>query len=279
MRHIIAAALLLMPGLVAAAPSPRSCAAMSGTCITAHRGRTDPARAENSLRELRRTVVAGPYMSEIDLAASRSGKLYLLHDTTLDRTTSGHGALADLADARVAALRLRDGAGKLTDEPVPSFARVLRWARGDKRATLMLDIKQIAPAKVAADVRLHGLIDRVLLLTFDRATALAAFAADPDLLVSVLVNSDADLQAYKALAAGRQFAAYVPGSSPAALFAHARAAGTVVISDTIMPSPAGTIDDRAEREGASYYRQYLASRPIDILVTDHPDRVPSQGPR
>jgi glycerophosphoryl diester phosphodiesterase len=69
----------------------------------------------------------------VDVRASRDGDLFLLHDMTLDRTTSGSGRLSLLSTAEAARLRLADGA------PLPRLEDVLDLCRG--RAVLCLDVK------------------------------------------------------------------------------------------------------------------------------------------
>ena len=72
--------------------------------VSAHRGQKDPLAAENSLASFAETIDRGPIFIEIDVARSADGVLMLMHDATLDRTTTGTqqtavsiGELADLA--------------------------------------------------------------------------------------------------------------------------------------------------------------------------------------
>jgi glycerophosphoryl diester phosphodiesterase len=251
------------------------CATANAARIAAHRSRRDASRPENSLAEMRATARVAPYMLELDLALDADGDMLLLHDDSVDRTTDGHGVLAAMNRATVARLRLRGDHGAVSREPLPGFAAVAKWAEKADGVTLMLDIKHVAPVLVAPVVRARHLTRRVVVLTFDRATATAALAADPDWLVSVLVKDEADLAAYHALAGDRRIAAYVPTFAPPAMFAAARRAGAVVISDAMSAGPSGSPDDIAGRNGIDAYRRHLAERPADILVTDHANRLPA----
>lgn len=85
--------------------------------MCAHRG--SPAAApENTLASFRRAVDEGADEIELDLRVSADGRLVVLHDDTVDRTTDGTGAVAELTFEELQAL---DAGG----EPIPSFEAVL----------------------------------------------------------------------------------------------------------------------------------------------------------
>ncbi len=74
--------------------------------LGAHRGGSLEA-PENTLAAFRRAVGLGAEMLELDVRATRDGELVVMHDETVDRTTDGTGAVADL---RLAAVRELDAA-------------------------------------------------------------------------------------------------------------------------------------------------------------------------
>lgn len=92
---------------------------------------------ENSLPAIEGSIAAGVEMVEIDLQRTKDGHLVLMHDATVDRTTTGTGKVADLMLADVLALRLRDGLGSPTGLRVPTLREALLVARG--RILLNLD--------------------------------------------------------------------------------------------------------------------------------------------
>jgi glycerophosphoryl diester phosphodiesterase len=63
--------------------------------LCAHRGCMDT-HPENTLPALREAVRLGAQMIEFDLLLTRDSVLVLMHDETVDRTTDGHGRVADL---------------------------------------------------------------------------------------------------------------------------------------------------------------------------------------
>ncbi|MGI4959133.1 MAG: glycerophosphodiester phosphodiesterase family protein [Janthinobacterium lividum] len=250
----------------------------SAPIVCAHRGWTTPDQPENSLRIMRDTETHGRFMLEMDLGLTRDGTIAMMHDATIDRTTDGHGRLSDLSDQELKDRHLRTAAGTVTTDRLPLLSDVLAWSRADPRPLLMLDIKQTPPKQVMVLVRRYRMTSRVLLLTFDPALARAAFAADPNVLVSVLVKSNGDLDLYRSMAAGRRFAAYIPRDLPAGLFQRAHVMKAVVIADMLnnRDAFADTIDPHAVQRDLPMradYRQVLKREPIDILVTNHPTMV------
>ncbi len=99
--------------------------------------------AENSLASVRAAVSAGIEMIEIDTQATADGRLVVIHDGTLDRTTTGKGTVSALPFEVVRAAKLRVGAGGdaagVTDECVPTLEELLEEARG--RITVNIDTK------------------------------------------------------------------------------------------------------------------------------------------
>ncbi|MFD7156437.1 glycerophosphodiester phosphodiesterase [Kribbella sp. NPDC059898] len=86
--------------------------------ITGHRGAlgTEP---ENTLRSFRRAVADGCDEIELDLRVSADGELVIMHDATVDRTTSGSGEVASLTLAELRALDAGDG------ERIPTWAETV----------------------------------------------------------------------------------------------------------------------------------------------------------
>ena len=71
--------------------------------VLAHRGASGYA-PENTFAAFDRAIEMGAPGAETDVRATADGVLVLLHDRTLDRTTDGHGPVAELELAGVQAL-------------------------------------------------------------------------------------------------------------------------------------------------------------------------------
>jgi glycerophosphoryl diester phosphodiesterase len=97
--------------------------------VIAHRGHSLDA-PENTIDAFRRAIELDADMIETDVNMTRDGVLVIIHDSSLDRTTSGHGPVrgADLAEIR--ALDAGSWFGPAwTDARVPTTEEVLELAR------------------------------------------------------------------------------------------------------------------------------------------------------
>lgn len=133
-----------------------ACRNPSGTCdVISLCSRNNPAiltiahrgfwkkTAENSLASVRAAIAAGVDMIEIDTQATADGRLVVIHDETLDRTTTGSGTVGELLFDVVRTAKLRAGAGgpdaAITDECVPTLEELLEETRG--KITVNIDTK------------------------------------------------------------------------------------------------------------------------------------------
>lgn len=97
--------------------------------VVAHRGdwRNAP---ENSVWAIKKAIEAGVDMAEIDLKMTKDSVLILLHDRTIDRTTTGKGKPSDFTIAELKELYLRDGAGHPTRMRIPTLEEILILSKG-----------------------------------------------------------------------------------------------------------------------------------------------------
>lgn len=118
---------------------------------------------------------------EIDLVLSADLQALVMHDLTLDRTTTCSGPVAErtLAD-------IRDSChGRVRAERIPKLESVLAWARSNRRRVL-LDLKGGSEpwtheqlASLLATVPAAGMRERVSLLTFFGSVLARAKEVDP----------------------------------------------------------------------------------------------------
>jgi len=96
--------------------------------VVAHRGdwRYAP---ENSLTAIENVIKLGVDVVEIDVQQTKDGHFILMHDKTLDRTTTGKGAVADWTLEAIQKLKLRNGLGLPTRHTVPTLEEALHLAK------------------------------------------------------------------------------------------------------------------------------------------------------
>jgi glycerophosphoryl diester phosphodiesterase len=175
--------------------------------ILAHRGGGALA-PENTLAAIRHGCAMGFRGIEIDARLTRDGVPVVIHDRTLERTTDGHGAVAEATVDEIARLDAGRWFGpQFAGEPVPTLAATAAHCR-IHGIWINLEIKR-APGNVArvgeivarSTAQLYGdllrpggdrgecVVPQVpLLSSFGRDALLAARVAAPDLPRALLVD-------------------------------------------------------------------------------------------
>jgi len=158
--------------------------------LAAHRGGPAEGYAENALSSLRRLAALGVLYAEIDVRRAADGTLFLLHDDTLDRTTTGEGPLDGLAWPELADINLRDPAGTPLADTIPTLGQALDVARSEG-LILNLDLKSVPAEEIVAFVHAHHARDDVAIIAYSVEQAAAIHTLDPGLLLSAPNEPDA----------------------------------------------------------------------------------------
>ena len=169
-RAIVVGVLLAL--LALAAPSGSG----STTLVAAHRG-GGALWPENSLLAFRSAIALRVDFLEFDLHQTADGEVIVLHDPTLERTTTGKGAVGDLKLADLTPVRLRTRAGAATAEAVPTLGALLDLA-APAAVGLLPEIKVGAKGqrypgieeKVLGLLRARGLLERATIQAFQPET-------------------------------------------------------------------------------------------------------------
>ena len=96
--------------------------------VAAHRGEHHKI-PENSMASLQETIAVGADIIEIDIRKTKDGKLILMHDATIDRTTNGKGKVAELTYAQLQEYNLKYPDGLLSDEKIPLLIDIMTEAK------------------------------------------------------------------------------------------------------------------------------------------------------
>lgn len=96
--------------------------------VVAHRGdwRNAP---ENSLQALQNCIDMGVDMVEIDVRMTRDSVLVLMHDYTIDRTTTGSGVLRDFTYDSLQNFYLKNGLLQSTPHKIPTLEEALLMSK------------------------------------------------------------------------------------------------------------------------------------------------------
>ena len=98
--------------------------------VVAHRGdwRYAP---ENSISAIKHSIAVGVDIVELDLQLSKDSVLFVIHDSTLDRTTTGKGKISEWTADSLRMLRLKNGAGIRTMHTLPTLEDAMLAAKGE----------------------------------------------------------------------------------------------------------------------------------------------------
>ncbi|MGV3540811.1 MAG: glycerophosphodiester phosphodiesterase [Rufibacter sp.] len=108
--------------------------------IVAHRGASGLA-PENTLAAVKKALATDADFIEVDVHQSKDGQVVVIHDPTVDRTTNGTGAVANLT---LAELQKLDAGSKMDSafagERIPTLVQVLQLVKGKKK--LLIELKK-----------------------------------------------------------------------------------------------------------------------------------------
>ncbi len=163
--------------------------------VIAHRGFSGKA-PENTLSAFQKAIEIGADMFELDVLLSRDGKLVVIHDATLDRTSNGTGKVADYSLAELSELDAGTWfSAEFEGEPIPTLEEVLKLAK--EKILVNIEIKTEAVTNEAGGgivekaldlVRASGMGDQVVISSFDPRALAQARELDPGIHTASLFN-------------------------------------------------------------------------------------------
>lgn len=145
-----------------------------------HRG-ASKAFPENTLAAFRGACDAGADLCELDVQLSRDGAVVVIHDDTVDRTTNGCGAVADLTLAELKSLDAGRG------ERIPTLEEVFAATAGRCGLNVELKIAGLEP-QVAKIMRKCNATESSMVSSFDWSALEAMRTLAPEIRAGVLAE-------------------------------------------------------------------------------------------
>lgn len=249
-----------------------------GVGISAHRAQSADNQPENSLTAIEATGRAIPgAILEIDAVLTRDGALVLMHDETMDRTSTGTGRVTDLTLAQVREARLEATDGHVTDAPPPTLREALD-AAGRVGAIASIDLKPADEAAtmtlaraVIAEVRAANAQDRVILITYSPETARAVAALAPGMMISAGLNDLAGLEGLNA----PQILAWTGTREVRPALWRSLAEASVEVQFGTLGAPGRRLDDQYAADGDLSEYRALFDQGAVVIATDTPLAVQS----
>lgn len=168
--------------------------------VVAHRGFSSVA-PENTLAAARAAIAEGATHLECDVHASADGTPYVIHDSTIERTTGQTGVVSKMSDVELDALEA--GAWKserFRGEPIPRLVQLLQLLRQEE-ICLALEVKarglesQVIAALRATDFPLESLT----VFAFDFSTLIEFRKRESHMHLTYLIDRIPDDSAWSLL--------------------------------------------------------------------------------
>jgi glycerophosphoryl diester phosphodiesterase len=151
--------------------------------LMAHRG-NKVACPENTLAAFRQALVDGADIIETDLHLTADDHFVCIHDATVERTTNGMGAIAEMALAEIKTLSADYGRAEFETERIPTLSELAALLPEDVALALELKTDRFLEPQVcqqlAAELDRTGVRKRTVVLSFSlpRVQAVQAIASD-----------------------------------------------------------------------------------------------------
>jgi len=234
--------------------------------ISAHRGGPMTGFPENCIETFENSLKYAPCMIECDVAKTKDSVLIMMHDKTLDRTTTGQGEIGNFTFAELRKLNLKDNEGNITDSKIPTLSEVLDWARN--KAVIELDIKQsILPEEIVQIIEEKEAQSFAIVITYNLHDAVKYHQLNTNLAISASARSIEGVQ--RLLDSGinpRCLVAFTGVYEPQTqVYQLLHENGIMAILGTM-----GNLDRKAAKEGMKVY-QKLVTNGANILATDNID--------
>lgn len=235
-----------------------------GLRVGAHRGGRDLA-PENTIAALEVAAALGADYVELDVAWTADRQLIVIHDAELERTTDGHGAVAERS---LAELRILDAGrgfdGRFGRVAIPTLDEVLQWLAAHQSLGATLEAKVAGTGgPLARAIRRSPVRDHLSMCSFEVDELRAARDAEPTVPRMLIVDRDlldaaatSDELVGRGLAAGVDAINVAPRWATPALVTAAHVAGLLV--------SAGTVNDAAGI-------RRLVDLDVDFVDSDRPD--------
>lgn len=234
--------------------------------IAAHRG-AHKEFPENSIASILDAIRLGVSVVEIDIRSSKDGVLILMHDGTVDRTTTGKGKVSNLSYAEIQDLYLRNTpAGAASNDRIPTLKEVLRLCKG--KIILDIDFKEEDEKYVAKTFELiaaENMEDEVLFFLYDHRDIEKFYKLNPRITLFPRARNMKDL--HEILKSKRTSVIHIDESfDNADELVGLKDQGFILWMNSL-----GDTDEQAIRKGSAVYDMFLIKYPyVRIIQTDNP---------
>ena len=160
---------------------------MQPVSALAHRG-FSKAAPENTLAAYRQAIELCPDFMECDVRQTKDGRLIVIHDKSVDRTTNGKGLVADMTMAGLRQLDAGSWFGpEFAGEKLPTFEEVLDLAKN--QTVLVIEIKEAGTEdQVVNMIKSRDMSGETMICSFHYSVGVRMPALDPQIPFSPIIH-------------------------------------------------------------------------------------------
>lgn len=150
---------MMLPRFRTKLPQARSAASQCGGRLLAiaHRGYSEK-YPENTLIAFEAAIRAGADMIELDVRLSRDGRIVVIHDSRIDRTSDGRGCVKDMTLHELRKHSYHNGMAGFASAAIPTLDEAIDLA--GERVVLNIEIKKSRFEPAGIEERLADLLER-----------------------------------------------------------------------------------------------------------------------
>ena len=233
--------------------------------VSAHRGGSGiKGYPENSVETFEYLYQKGIQIFEIDVAETKDQQLILMHDNSLQRTSTGRQDVNQVDLKTIKEYFLVDDFGQQTSFSIPTFAEALNWGK-QKPIYFMVDIKKGVDYKdIVSTIKQANMKNQVVLVTYTVGQAKKLHQLAPEMLLSVSMRNERELNEMlnSGIPTDKMVAFTGTRRNDKSFLDKIHAKNIVVIFGTL-----GNLDKSSAAKNGQLYRD-LENDGVDIFATD-----------
>ena len=233
--------------------------------VSAHRGGSGITNyPENCIETFDYLHKKGIQIFEIDVSETKDQHLVLMHDNSLQRTSTGRQDVNQINLNQIKEYFLVDDFGQQTSYKIPTFAEALNWGK-DKPIYFMVDIKKgVDYAAIVSTINQANMQNKVVLVTYTVGQAKKLNRIAPNMLLSVSMRNEREFNEMmnSGIPTDKMVAFTGTRRNDKSLFDKIHEKDILVIFGTL-----GNLDKSAAAKGNQLYKD-LEKDGVDIFATD-----------
>lgn len=163
--------------------------------VCAHRGGDRKFFPENCIATFENTISQVHSMIETDPRYTKDSVIVLMHDPTLERTTTGTGRVSDYTWEELKKLRLKDSFGNITDYQIPTLDEALEWAKS--KTILVLDRKDVTIEVSVKKITEHNAASYSIVIAYSPEEIKKCYRINGDIIMEIMVGEIKQIEAFE----------------------------------------------------------------------------------